>query len=215
MADAVPFNPADFVVVVGPSVVGLRADWEDSAARFVTAFLVPWKAMEEGDLLDPKGSAIASVSWRLVRYSAVQEAGDDVAVFADSVSGDLLETTRILFEEEGELRDFAGAAASDLLYFEALTVEDGYDFFRVAVELLEHVIEQYGGGCFGAAYFRDQMPRLELERALRDRGFARVDNEALFFVNLELKRPPLPEPSTYDVFRLEVAEVAGVHASRT
>jgi hypothetical protein len=43
------------------------------------------------------------------------------------------------------------------------------------VELLDHVIEQYGGGCFGAAYYRDEMPRLELERATRpwvhaDRG---------------------------------------------
>ncbi len=98
--------------------------------------------------MEPKGSAIASVSWRLVRYSAVQDAGDDVLEFADSVSADLLETTRILFDEDGELRDFAGAAGSDLLYFELLSVEDGYDFFRVAVELLEHVIEQYGGGCF-------------------------------------------------------------------
>jgi hypothetical protein len=192
MPDAAPFQPGDYAVVLAPSVVGLRADWEDAAARSVTAFLVPWKAVEGLDLSEPRESAIASVSWRLVRYSAVQEAGDDVLEFADSVSGDLLETTRILFDEEGELRDFAGAAGSDLLYFEALTVEDGYDFFRVALELLEHVIEQYGGGCFGAAYYRDQMPRLELERALRDRGFARVKDERLFFVSLELRRPPLP-----------------------
>lgn len=192
MPDAVPFDPAAHAVVLGPSVVGLRAEWEDAAARFVTAYLVPWKAVEEGDLSEPKDSAIASVSWRLVRYSAVQEAGDDVLVFADSVSGDLLEATRILFDESGELRDFAGAAGSDLLYFTSLSVEDGHDFFRIAVELLEHVIEQYGGGCFGAAYYRDEMPRLELERALRDRGFTRVEDEPLFFVSLELKRPRLP-----------------------
>ncbi len=195
MSDAVPFDPAAYAVVLGPSLVGLRAEWEDAAARFVTAYLVPWKAVEEGDLSEPKGSAIASASWRLVRYSAVQDAGDDVLEFADSVSEDLLETTRVLFDEERELRDFAGAAGSDLLYFESLSVEDGYDFFRVAVELLEHVIEQYGGGCFGAAYYRDQMPRLELERALRDRGFARVEDEPLFFVSLELRRPPLPAVS--------------------
>ena len=192
MPDAVPFDPAAYALVLGPSVVGLRADWEDAAARFVEAYLVPWKAVEELDLLEPKGSAIASVSWRLVRYSAVQETGDDVLEFADSVSGDLLETTRILFDEEGELRDFAGAAGSDLLYFTSLSVEDGHDFFRVAVELLEHVIEQYGGGCFGAAYYRDEMPRLELERALRDRGFTRIEDEPLFFVTLERRRPPLP-----------------------
>lgn len=77
------------------------------------------------------------------------------------MSGDLLETTRILFDADGQLRDFAGAAGSDLLYFTSLSVEDGHDFFKVAVELLEHVIEQYGGGCFGAAYYRDEMPRLE------------------------------------------------------
>lgn len=195
MPDAVPFDPAGYAVVLGPSVVGLRAEWEDAAARFVTAYLVPWKALEELDLLEPKGSAIASVSWRLVRYSAVQDTGDDVLEFADSVSADLLETTRILFDEEGELRDFAGAAGSDLLYFELLSVEDGYDFFQVAVELLEHVIEQYGGGCFGAAYYRDQMPRLELERALRDRGFTRIEDEPLFFVNLEYRRPALPGTS--------------------
>lgn len=177
MSDAVPFDPAAYAVVLGPSVVGLRPELEE-------AFLVPWEAVEEGDPLDAKGSAIASVSWRLVRYSAVQDAGDDVMEFADSVGGDLLETPRILFDEEGELRDFAGAAGSDLLYFESLSVEDGHDFFRVAVELLEHLIEQYGDGCFGAAYYRDQLPRLELERALRDRGFARVQDERLFFVSL-------------------------------
>jgi hypothetical protein len=192
MPNAVPFDPADYAVVVGPSAVGLRAEWEDSAARFMVAFLVPWEAVKEGDHFE-REAAIASVSWRLVRYSAVQEAGEDPMVFADSVSGDLLETTRILFDEEGELRDFAGAAGSDLLYFESLSVEDGYDFFRVAMELLEHVIEQFGGGCFGAAYYRDEMPRLELERALRDRGFARVEDEPLFFVSLEMRRPPLPE----------------------
>lgn len=192
MTDAVPFDPADYAVALGPSAVALRPDLEDGAARFVEAFLVPWKAVEEGNLSEPKGSAIASVSWRLVRYSAVQDAGDDVFLFADSVSGDLLETTRILFDEEGELRDFAGAAGSDLLYFTSLSVEDGHGFFRLAVELLEHVIEQYGGGCFGAAYYRDEMPRLELERALRDRGFTRIEDEPLFFVSLELRRPPLP-----------------------
>jgi hypothetical protein len=192
MPKAVPFDPADYAVVVGPSAVGLRAESEDSAARFMVAFLVPWEAVEDGNQFQ-RGSAIASVSWRLVRYSAVQEAGEDPIVFADSVSGDLLETTRILFDEEGELRDFAGAAGSDLLYFTSLSVEDGYDFFRVAMELLEHVIEQFGGGCFGAAYYRDEMPRLELERALRDRGFARVADEPLFFVSLEMRRPPLPE----------------------
>jgi hypothetical protein len=37
------------------------------------------------------------------------------------------------------------------------------------------------------------MPRLELERALRDRAFARVEDEPLFFVSLELRRPALPE----------------------
>ena len=193
MPDAVPFDPADYAVVVGPSIVGLRAEWEDAAARYVTAFLVPWKAVEETELLDPQGSAIASVSWRLVRYSAVQDGGQDVFLFADAISGDLLETTRILFDDERELRDFAGAAGSDLLYFTSLSVDDGYDFFRVAVELLEYVIEQYGGGCFGAAYYRDEMPRLELERALRDRGFTRVEEEPLFFVNLELRRPALPK----------------------
>jgi hypothetical protein len=192
MPDAVPFDPAAYAVVLGTSVVGLRSELEDGAARVVEAFLVPWEAVEEGDPSDAKGSAIASVSWRLVRYSAVQDAGDDVMEFADSVSGDLLETTRILFDGEGGLRDFAGAAGSDLLYFTSLSVEDGYDFFRVAVELLEHVIDQYGGGCFGAAYYRDQMPRLELERALTDRGFARVQNERLFFVGLEMKRRALP-----------------------
>ena len=192
MPDAKPFDPADYAVVVGPSAVGLRAESEDSAARFMVAFLVPWEAVEEGDHFE-REAAIASVSWRLVRYSAVQEAGEDPMVFADSVSGDLLETTRILFDEEGELREFAGAAGSDLLYFTSLSVKDGYDFFRVAVELLEHVIEQFGGGCFGAAYYRDEMPRLELERALRDRGFARVEEEQLFFVSLEMRRPPLPE----------------------
>jgi hypothetical protein len=192
MPDAKPFDPADYAVVVGPSAIGLRAEWEDSAARFMVAFLVPWEAVEEGDRFE-REAAIASVSWRLVRYSAVQEAGEDPMVFADSVSGDLLETTRILFDEQGELRDFAGAAGSDLLYFTSLSVKDGYDFFRVAVELLEHVIEQFGGGCFGAAYYRDEMPRLELERALRDRGFTRIADEPLFFVDLELKRPPLPK----------------------
>lgn len=55
------------------------------------------------------------------------------------------------------------------------------------------MIEQYGGGCFGAAYYRDQMPRLELERALRNRGFVRIEDEELFFVSLEMRRPPLPE----------------------
>jgi len=193
MPDAVPFDPAAYAVVLGPSAVPLRPDLEDGAARFVEAFLVPWKAVEEGGLIEAQASAIASVSWRLVRYSAVQDAGQDPILFADSVSGDLLETTRILFDEEGELRDFAGAAGSDLLYFTSLSVEDGYDFFRVAVELLEHVIEQYGGGCFGAAYYRDEMPRLEVERALRDRGFARIQDERLFFLSLELRRPPLPE----------------------
>jgi hypothetical protein len=192
--DAVPFDPAAYAVVLGPSVVALRPDLEDGAARVLEAFLVSWDAVEKGDELE-RESAIASVSWRLVRYSTVQDAGQDPLVFADSVSGDLLETTRILFDEDGELRDFAGAAGSDLLYFTSLSVEEGYDYFRVAVELLEHVIEQYGGGCFGAAYYRDQMPRLELERALRDRGFARVEDEPLFFVKLELRRPGLPVAS--------------------
>jgi hypothetical protein len=192
MPDAEPFDPADYAVVLGASAVALRPDMEDGAARSAEAFLVPWKAVEEGGLIEAQGSAIASVSWRLVRYSAVQDAGQDPIVFADSVSGDLLETTRILFDEDGQLRDFAGAAGSDLLYFKSLSVEVGHDFFRVAVELLEHVIEQYGGGCFGAAYYRDEMPRLELERALRDRGFALVPNETLFFVSLELRRPGLP-----------------------
>lgn len=195
MPDAAPFDPAAYAVVLGVSAVGLHPGLEDGAARSAEAFLVPWKAVEEGGLIEAQDSAIASVSWRLVRYSAVQDAGQDPILFADSVSGDLLETTRILFDEEGELRDFAGAAGSDLLYFTSLSVEDGYDFFRVAVELLEHVIEQSGGGCFGAAYYRDEMPRLELERALRDRGFARVKDERLFFVSLELKRPPLPATS--------------------
>jgi len=193
MPDPVPFDPADYAVVIGPSVVGLRAEWEDSAARFEQAYLVPWKAVEEGGLIEAQRLAIASVSWRLVRYSAVQDAGEDVFPFADAISGDLLDTTRILFDDERELRDFAGAAGSDLLYFTSLSVDDGYDFFRVAVELLEYVIEQYGGGCFGAAYYRDEMPRLELERALRDRGFTRVEEEPLFFVNLELRRPALPK----------------------
>ena len=192
MPDAVPFDPAAYAVVLGASAVALRPDLEDGAARSVEAFLVPWKAIEEGGPIEAQELAIASVSWRLVRYSAVQDAGQDPIVFADSVSGDLLETTRILFDEDGQLRDFAGAAGSDLLYFTSLSVEDGYDFFRVAVELLEHVIDQYAGGCFGAAYYRDEMPRLELERALRDRGFARIEDEPLFFVNLELRRPPLP-----------------------
>lgn len=196
MADAVPFDPASYAVVVGPSVVALRPDLEDGAARAQEAFLVPWEAVEkEGPIEAPK-SAIASVSWRLVRYSTVQEAGQDPMVFADSVSADLLETTRILFDEEGDLRDFAGAAGSDLLYFESLSVEDGHDFFRVAIELLEHVIEQCGGGCFGAAYYRDEMPRLELERALRDRGFERVLDERLFFVSLELRRPARDGPQS-------------------
>lgn len=49
----------------------------------------------------------------------------------------------------------------------------------------------HGFGCFGAAYYRDQTPRLELERALRHRGFALVD-EPLFFVSFERRRPELP-----------------------
>lgn len=195
MPDAVPFDPAGYAVVLGASAVSLRPDLEEGAARSMEAFLVPWKAVEEGGLIEAQASAIASVSWRLVRYSAVQDAGQDLISFADAVSGDLLETTRILFDADGELQDFAGAAGSDLLYFTSLSVEAGYDFFRVAVELLEHVIEQYGGGCFGAAYYRDEMPRLELERALRDRGFKRVSDELLFFVNLELRRPALPTGS--------------------
>jgi hypothetical protein len=193
MPDAVTFDPADYAVVQGASAVALRPDLEDGAARLMEAHLVPWKAAEEGNLIEAQDSAIASVSWRLVRYSAVEDAGEDPLVFADSVSGDLLETTRILFDEEGALRDFAGAAGWDLLYFTSLSVEDGYDFFRVAVELLEHVIEQFGGGCFGAAYCRDEMPRLELERALRDRRFVRIADEPLFFVSLDMRRPPLPE----------------------
>lgn len=190
MADAVPFDPADYAVVVGPSVIGLRADSEDAAAGLVEAFLVPWEAVEAGAELE-RELAVASVSWRLVRYSAVQDAGMDPLAFADAVSGDLLETTRILFDEDGELRDFAGAAGSDLLYFTSVSVDDGHDFFRIAAELIEHVIEQHGGGCFGAAYYRDETPRLELERALRDRGFTRVEDEPLFFVSLERKRPAL------------------------
>lgn len=109
------------------------------------------------------------------------------------MSRDLLETTRILFKEDGTLRDFAGAAGSDLLYFTSATVEPGHDYFSVAVELLEHVIGMYGSGCFGAAYYRDETPRLELERALRGRGFTRIEEEPLFFVNLEKRRPALPE----------------------
>jgi len=195
MPDAVPFDPADYAVVLGPTAVPLRLGVEDAASPVLEAHLVPWEAVEEGGLIEAQASAIASVSWRLVRYSAVQDAGQDPIPFADSVSGDLLETTRVLFDEDGQLRDFAGAAGSDLLYVESLSVEDGHDFFRVAVELLEHVIEQYGSGCFGAAYYRDEMPRLELERALLDRGFTRIEDEPLFFVSLELKRPPLPTPA--------------------
>jgi hypothetical protein len=52
-------------------------------------------------------------------------------LFADSVSGDLLETTRILFDEDGELRDFAGAAGSDLLYFTSLSAQGDDSLGRV------------------------------------------------------------------------------------
>jgi hypothetical protein len=193
MSDAAQFDPCAYELVLGPVEVPLRPDLEEAAARYVEAFLVPVDAVPEGDPSGARGSAIARVAWRLVRYSAVEDAGADPMLFADSISGDLLETTRILFDEDGTLREFAGAAGNELLYFTSFSVEPGYDFFRVAVELLEHVIGVHGSGCFGAAYYRDAMPRLELERALRDRGFTRIEDEPLFFVSLEKRRPPLPD----------------------
>ncbi len=43
------------------------------------------------------------------------------------------------------------------------------------------------------------MPRLELERALRESGFTRIQDEPLFFFSLELRRPPLPAAPSSDV----------------
>ena len=192
MADAAPFDPSAYDLVLGPVAVPLRPDLDEAALRHVEGYLVPREAIPEGDPMEAIESAMATVSWTLVRYSAVEDAGMDPIVFSDSVSGDLLETTRILFDEDGGLREFAGAAGNELLYFTSLSVNPGYDFFRVAVELLEHVIVVHGSGCFGAAYYRDAVPRLELERALRDREFTRIEGEPLFFASLETRRPPLP-----------------------
>ena len=129
-----PFGPSAYQVVVGPVALPLRPNLEEDAARLVEAYLVPRDAAE-ADPMGAVGSAIARISWRLIRYSAVEDAGLDPILFADSVSRDLLETTRILFKEDGTLREFAGAAGNDLLYFTSATVEPGHDLFSVAVEL--------------------------------------------------------------------------------
>jgi hypothetical protein len=191
MADPKPFDPSDFAVVVEPSAVSLRPELQDGAVLGQRAHLIPWEEIGE-DPMESVDASIATIEWDLVRFSAVTDAGRDPFDFADEVSGDLLEVARILFDDEGALREFAGAAGNELLYFTAIDVEPEFDFFKVAVELLEHVIGVRCAGCFGAAYYRDETPRLELERALRDRGFALVPNEKLFFVSLELRRPGLP-----------------------
>ena len=159
MAGAAPFDASAYEVVLGPVALPLRPDLDETALRYVEGHLVPRGAVPDGDPMEAVGSAIATISWQLVRYSAVEDAGMDPVLFADSVSGDLVETTRVLFDEDGGLREFAGAAGNELLYFTSLSVDPGYDFFGVAVELLEHVIGVYGSGCFGAAYYRDALPR--------------------------------------------------------
>jgi hypothetical protein len=87
-----------------------------------------------------------------------RDADRDPVEFASAIGGDLVEVTRILFDQEGNLREFVGAAGSDLLYVESITVEAGQSFEAVAVELLEQLIIHHGGGCFGAAYYRDAVP---------------------------------------------------------
>lgn len=150
---------------------------------------------------DPKDAA-ARVSWEVLRYDVLVNAGLDPRVFADDTSADLGHLSYVLLDEHGILKEdlrsqfgetgFGGA----LLYIDAIEIlHPQVDVYAMSVELMEHVIRHYTAGCFGAVYFRgvQEMPNVGIERALRFLSFKKVGDEPIYFVNLEHRRPELPD----------------------
>lgn len=184
-----PFDPNAYQIVVEPFSCPLRPEMHDTGVHSHRAYLFADDEDFEG--MPEPSKAIAHVDWQLVRYSVAMDEHYPLIAFADDMSADLTEVTRVLFDEDDSPGQGFEGLGSELLYFFEIDVSSEFDFFEIARELLENVISMQGSGCFGAAYYRDDVPRLELERALLDRGFQRVEKEQVFFVSLEKRRPPL------------------------
>lgn len=196
------FDPLRMIVWTTLSPRVLRnEDLEDQFRQFHEAHVF----LEDDDVWPETrpdtAEAVAHVRWQLLRYDVLVNAGLNPLVFADDTDADLGHLSFVLLDDAGmlkeELRPILGEPGfgNALLYLDAIDVAPDVDTYKMAVELMEHVIRHYSAGCFGAVYFRgvQELPDVGIERALRFLQFQKVGNEPIYLTNLEHRRPELPE----------------------
>lgn len=198
-----PFNPNRLVVWAETPPALLRGeDLEDQFRHLCEAYVFLLEGDHDWpDVRPDLDDAVARVSWQVLRFDVLVNAGQDPLVFADDTDGDLGHLTDVLLDDSGllkdELRKELGETGfgSALLYIDQVETSPTVDVYAMAVDLMEHIIRQYAVGCFGAVYFRgvQEIPDVSIERALRFLGFKKVGEEPIYFANLEHKRPELPD----------------------
>lgn len=201
-AEPKPFDPSGYTVVTEhKEAMGLvlSGDPEDFIRHF-TATLHPYDPDAEEE--PGQRELVATVRFSLIAFGAWEGGGSSLKFdFADAVSGELLEIADALFDDEhGGARedlDVSGVGA-DLLHIEMIEVKPGYDTFAVVRYLLAHILERYGHGCMGAAYYQANWESIGVARPLKERGFRqlRAKNRQVWFVDLGLVPPPLDESET-------------------
>jgi hypothetical protein len=114
----------------------------------------------------------------------------------DGTDGDVAAAYTEMFDENSSLKvDIEPTRGSDFLYIREIKVSDGFDYVCVGAELIEHILDDFGGGCFGAAFIAsgEEALSLPLRRLLQDREFKRFgDNGRLYLRQLSYISPPLP-----------------------
>jgi hypothetical protein len=184
------FDPEDFSVHVQVQPTTLRPSEPDEFVVKHRAQLLPRDAAVAGTVRFPEDDrAIAAIEWERVNVgAAVALGGATVEEVFDAHSQLLFEVYESLFDEDGEVRGELGLEGDgeDVLHIRSLTVAPGHDFGEVGAALLEHVLSFHGSGCFAAVYLLDEVQRVDLIRALVERGFELLKGGRLYLLDIKV-----------------------------
>jgi hypothetical protein len=162
--------------------------------RSYTAFVAPVELEDAATRED----AIASMNWTRVPIGQMENAHEDPFMLIEGTDGDVFTAYAEMFDDHNALKvaEIDPGTGSDFLYIREITVKDPFDFLRVGSELVEHVLDEFGGGCFGAAFIAstDEALSLPLRRLLQNRDFRRFGEAGrLYLRQLAFLSPPLPD----------------------
>ena len=173
----------------------LRREQEpESFIRSFTAWVLRLDGTDEGlDAPAPERCRIAQIDFEQIGTNAWGMDGTLKTELADAISGDLLEVFEAIYDDEGDPRtELDTSTGGDLLHFEMIEVAPGENAFEVVRYALENILERYGSGYMGAAYYQSNRESIGIARPLKDRGFQQTpSNPHVWFADLGLRRAPL------------------------